>query len=64
MALHLSLHLNNALLIGLLTSEVELFDVHGIHLELCPGTLTCGDMHLSYKRITAGTKTISTFESI
>ena len=49
MTLHLSLHLNNALLIGLLTSEVELFDVHGVHLELCPGALTRSDMHLSYK---------------
>ena len=65
MALHLSLHLNDALLRGLLLiSEVELFDVHGVHLELCPGTLTCGNMHLSHKRITAGTETISTFESI
>ena len=61
MALHLSLHLNNALLSLLLTSKVELFYVHGVHLELRPGTLARSHMHLSYKRITAGTKTISTF---
>ena len=49
MALHLSLHLDDTLLRGLLlTSKVELFDVHGIHLELCPGALACSDLHLSY----------------
>ena len=64
MALHLSLHLNYTLFRWLLASKVELFDVHGIHLELCPGTLARGDLHLSYKRITAGAKAICTFESI
>ena len=49
MALHLSLHLNDALLHGLLASKVELFDMHGIHLELRPGALARSDMHLSYK---------------
>ena len=50
MALHLSLHLDDTLLRGvlLLAGEVELFDVHGIHLELGPGTLACSDLHLSY----------------